>query len=385
MRPPRRFYAVAFATGFAFANATISVPLHAVATGATAAAAGNILAASTVSVAVGALLAGQIRGGLRMLAAAAAVCGAGSLVLAFAAGLPLLALGAVVVGAGVGMFWVASQLIMGRRADEPDGANSFLVHYATYTAGTVAGSTLTGAAASVAKALGAGTVTGLRVASLFAFALVVVALLLWRVFARTANEAFVVADAGVRPRSTLTVQVPDLLLVAGLAFMLPLAPVVLARNFELAPFSIGLVMGGVALSKVAGTFLARAIARASGARRAIFLLLAAGAVCALALSAALTLSLFVTMLFASALAATGAWPVVVAAAQAHVEPSARRRLAVRWNAREYGLIAVTTATSGWLLTEFGSATPIFVLAALMFAGAAASASFVLRRPQPVAA
>ncbi len=380
-RPPRRFYAVAVAAGFAFANMALSVPLHVVAAGDRAAVAGNILALSTIAVAVGAVLAGRIRGGLRMLAAAVSVCGAGSIVLSASSSVALLAVGAIVVGSGIGMFWVASQLIMSKRADEPDGPNAFLFHYASYTAGTVLGSTLTGAFASSARALGLGTVTGLRAGSVLAIAIVGAALLLWRVCAQQANEAFVVADGGIAPGRTLTVQVPDLLLVGGLALMLPLAPVVLEREFRLAPLSVGLVMGGVAISKIVGTFVARLISRSSSARRTILILLAAGAISALILSAALTLSLFVTMLFATALAGTGAWPVVVAAAQARVEPAARRKLAVRWNAREYGLIALATAASGWLLTEFGSATPIFVLAGLLFAAAAASAAVVLRRPK----
>jgi MFS family permease len=377
--PPRRFYAVAAAAGFAFANMAISVPLHTVATGAKAAVAGNVLALSTIAVALGALAAGRIRGGLRMLAAAVAVCGCGSLALAVATSIPVLALGSIVIGAGIGMFWVASQLIMSGRAGEPDGPNAFLLHYASYTGGTVLGSTTTGAFASAAKALGFGTVTGLRASSLLALAVVLTAMALWRVCAAAATESFAPRDAAASPGRQLTVQVPDLLLVAGLALLLPLAPVVLAHEFRLAPFSIGLVMGGVALSKVVGTLVARLVTRGTGARRTILILLTLGAVSALVLSAALTLSLFVTMLFATALAGTGAWPVVVAAAQARVEPAARRKLAVRWNAREYGLIALATATSGWLLTELGTPAPIFVLAAVMFAGAAASAAVVLRR------
>src|SRR5207253_2655972 len=119
------------------------------------------------------------------------------------------------------------------------------------------------------------------------------------------------------------------------------------------PFSIGLVMAGVALSKIVGTFVARLITSASGPRRTILILLAAGASFSLLLCSALTLSLFVTTLFATALAGTGAWPLVVDAGQARVDPSARRSLTVRWNAREYGLIAAATATSGWLLTTLG--------------------------------
>lgn len=383
-RPPRRFYAVAVGAGFAFANMAIAVPLHVVATGAKAAVAGDVLAASTIAVAAGALLAGRIGShsgpGPRLLRVALAVCVAGSLTLVAATGVALLALGSCVVGLGIGIFWVASQLILSRRAGETDGAHAFLFHYAAYTFGTVAGSSLTGGFASGARALGLATLTGIRASSLLAVAVALVALALWRACAAFARGAAPPPAAAEQSSRQLVVQVPDLLLVTALALLLPLAPVVLSREFGLAPFAIGLVTGGVALSKIAGTFVARLIARASGPRRTILILLAAGASFCLLLCSALTLSLFVTTLFATALAATGAWPLVVDAAQARVEPAARRSLAVRWNAREYGLIAVTTAVSGWLLTTLGSAIPLFALAAFLFACAAASAAILLRRP-----
>jgi hypothetical protein len=170
---------------------------------------------------------------------------------------------------------------------------------------------------------------------------------------------------------TLALQVPDLLLVGALALLLPLAPVVLARDFQLAPFSIGLVMAGVALSKIAGTLAARLLVNASGTRRTIFILLAGGATLSLLLCVEITVSLFVMLLFATALLTTGAWPLVVASAQARVEPEARRTLTVAWNTREYLLIATMTAVSGWLLSRVGSSAPGFVLAALMFGLAAA--------------
>jgi len=39
-----------------------------------------------------------------------------------------------------------------------------------------------------------------------------------------------------------------------------------------------------------------------------------------------------------------------------------------------------TAAAGWVLTALGSAIPVFAIAALLFVGAAASASLQLRRP-----
>jgi len=378
---PRRFYLVAVGAGFGFANMAISVPLHVVETGAKAAVAGDVLAAATVSVALGALVAGHAgRGGRSLLATAVAVTGVGSLALAAASGLVLLAAGACVVGLGVGMFWVASQLVLARRAGEPEGARAFLLHYAVYTGGAVAGSSLTGALASGAGALGLGTLPGLRASSLLSVAGCVVAVAIWR----GASAGWLERPAAAAPNAAaprqLRLQLPDLLLVAALALLLPLAPVVLARDFGLPPFSIGLVMGGAALSKIAGTFVARRLTRGSGPRRTIVLLLGAGTSFCLLLTAAITLSVFVATLFATTLAGTGAWPLVVDAAQARVEPAARRRLAVRWNAREYLLIAVATASAGWLLTSLGSPVPVFALAALLFAASATTAAVQLRRP-----
>ncbi len=378
----RRFYVVAGSAGFAFANMALSVPLHIVATGAKAAVAGDVLAVSTLAIALSALSAGvvgsRVGGGSRLLAVAVAIMGLGSTTLAFASGLALLAVGAVVVGVGLGMFWVSSQLILSRRSGEPDSGHGFLSHYAIYTLGGLVGSGLTGAFAGGARSLGFAEVTGLRASSALAVGVIVVALLVWR-------RCAVVSPAAAKPQPAassrgLSVQVPDLLLVAALALLLPLAPVVLARNFGLTPFAVGLVTAGVAGSKIAGTVAARLIARGSGPRRTILLLLGGGAGFCVVLCAALSLSVFVTALFATALATTGAWPLVVDAAQARVDPASRRSLTVRWNAREYALIAATTLVSGWLLTTLGSAVPLFALAAFLFACSAASAAILLRRP-----
>jgi MFS family permease len=380
--PPRRFFAVATGAGLAFSGMAISVPLHVVAAHRDAATAGDILAAATVAIAAGAAAAGtlaqRLRGGPRVLAAALAVVAAGTGVLAAATGIALLALGAVVVGAGIGLFWVASQLILSRRAGMPGSARGFLHHYASYTAGGVAGSALTGALANGAQLLGLSTLTGLRIASLTIAAVTVSTLALWR---RCVRDALVAAPPADRVRAqTLAMQVPDLLLVGALALLLPLAPVVLAREFHLSPFATGIVMAGVALSKIAGTVAARLISQASGQRRTVLILLLSGACFSLLLCTALTLSVFVAALFTTALVTTGAWPLVVDAAQARVDPSARRSLTVLWNTREYTLIAAMTAISGWLLTTLGTAAPVFALAAAMFATAAATSAAVLRRP-----
>ena len=378
--PGRRFFAVAAGAGFVFTNMAVAVPLHVVATGRGAAVAGNVLATSTVAIAFGAAAAGgiaaRLRGGPRLLVASLATIGAGALLLAASVDLLLLTLGAAVVGFGIGLFWVASQLILSRRAGEAGSANGFLRHYAWYTAGGVAGSILTGASAGAFRLAGLSSLDGIRASSSLAVAVAAACVLLWRARATRVDDA---RTAERRRARSFALQIPDLLLVGALALLLPLAPVVLARDFRLTPFSIGLVMAGVAMSKIAGTVVARLLTSASSVRRTIFLLLACGAAFSLLLCAALTVSLFVMVLFATALLTTGAWPLVVASAQARVEPEARRSLTVAWNTREYVLIAAMTALSGFLLSRLGSSAPLFVLAALMFGLAAATVALPRRR------
>jgi MFS family permease len=369
----RRFFFIAAGAGFVFTNMAVAVPLHVVSVHENAAVAGNVLATSTVAIAFGAAAAGAIgarlRGGPRMLAAALVTVGAGAAILAVAFELVLLTLGAAVVGFGIGLFWVASQLILSRHAGRPGSADGFLHHYASYTAGGVIGSVLTGASAGLFRRGGLTSLDGIHASSALAALVACVCVALWRPMAHAVEEPRQPDAPRVR---TFALQVPDLLLVGALALLLPLAPVVLARDFRLTPFSIGLVMAGVAMSKIAGTVVARLLTGASTMRRTIFLLLAGGAAFCLLLCAALTVSVFVMLLFATALLTTGAWPLVVASAQARVEPEARRSLTVAWNTREYVLIATMTALSGFLLSRLGSSAPLFVLAALMFGLAAAS-------------
>ncbi|TML85569.1 MAG: hypothetical protein E6G08_14130 [Actinobacteria bacterium] len=308
--PPRRFYLVAVGAGFAFASMAIAVPLHVVAAHAQASVAGDVLALGTIAVAVGALAAGRLGSGA--LGVALAVAAGGSATLVAATSVVPLAVGAVVVGAGIGMFWVASQLILARRAGEPDGAKAYLLHYAAYTFGAVAGSTVTSA---------------------LALAGAVFAAVVWRGCARYVVSTLPQPAGETRSRQ-LAVQVPDLLLVSALALLLPL---VLACEFGLAPFSIGIVMGSVALAKIVGPFVARAITRTrAGAHDPDPPRRERGV-----LRAALLRAYAVALRDGAArnrARGTGAWPLVVDAAQARVEPAERRTLTVRWNAREYVLM-----------------------------------------------
>jgi hypothetical protein len=178
-------------------------------------------------------------------------------------------------------------------------------------------------------------------------------------------------------------QLPDLLLVAALGLVLPLAPVVLVREFHLAPLVIGITVGGVQAGKIAGTLTARGLTRASGNRRVILLLLASGAALSLTLVGAVVdgrAGLFVLGLVATAFVSTGAWPLIVDSALARTEPASRPSATIAWNACEYGVIAAATVGSGWLLAELRNPQILFGLAAALLAGAAVCAALVLRWP-----
>jgi MFS family permease len=382
--PSRRFYATAFGVGAAFANMGVAVPLQVAALGGRPTLAGALLAAGTVAIAFGALVAGavspRIGGGPRTLALALAVCGTGSLVFSATTSVIGIAAGGVLVGTGIGLFWVSSQLVLGRRSGTPGSASAFAVHFATYTLGAVLGSSLTGGIAAVSDALGLAAATGIRLSSLAGVAVTSVALALWWPCAVRLEPAGDKAALRFAPSRHLAVQLPDLLLVSALAFLLPLAPTVLAHGYHLGPLVIGFVMSGVSGAKIAGTFTARALARSGGARRGIVFLLAGGGVVCVLLCLALDAPSFVAALLVTALLVAGAWPLVVDSAQARVPPESRHDLTVVWNAREYGVIAVATFLAGWLLATLGRPEPLFALAALLIVAAAACSAVMLRRP-----
>ena len=182
------------------------------------------------------------------------------------------------------------------------------------------------------------------------------------------------------PALHLAIQSSDLLLVGALGLLLPLTPIVLAHGYHLGPLTVGLVMAGVSLAKIAGTLAARVLSDTSGQRATILLLLGGAAAFCSMLSVALTAPVFVGALLVTALAGTGAWPLVVDSAQARVRPDRRQGLTVLWNVREYAVIAAATACSGWLLGVFDRPTPIFLVAALLIAASALCSGAVLRRP-----
>ena len=387
-RLPRAFFVVAALDGMLFGVMALSVPLHIEALHRSASLAGEVLATGTIAVAGGALLAGAAGraagGGRNMLAAGLAVSGAGEAVLAAAsAAVPMVA-GAALVGAGIGLFWVASQTLLGQASGREGSERAFAIHYAAYTLGVAGGSTAAGLAIAALRDAGLGAVAATRGSYALGVAAAAVALALWRPTRRepAGDAPRARLGEGLSPRG-VAIQLPDLLLVAALALLLPLAPIVLAGRFHLAPLLVGVAVGGVQAGKIGGALAGRALSRTSGHRRAILLLLGAAAVSSVLLAASVfagRAALFVLVLVGTAFVATGAWPLIVDSALARTEPSRRPSATIAWNVCEYGVIAGATVGSGWILAAAGSPQVLFVLAAFLLGAAALCASVVLRWP-----
>ncbi|MDX6592832.1 MAG: hypothetical protein QOJ13_2028 [Gaiellales bacterium] len=384
----RGFYPVAALSGLAFGVLAVGVPLHVAALNRPASLAGQLLAWVTVAVAVGALSAGAVGrlvGSARnMLATSILISGAGHTVLMSASSTVPMIFGTAAAGVGIGLFWVSSQTLLGHSSGGAGSERGFAYHYAAYTLGVAGGSALVGLAIAGLGLVGVEEGHAVQLSYGLAAASMLLALTLWRPGRRLGNG--VLAPRHLRPRPSsqaIAMQLPDLLLVAALAMMLPLAPLVLVRQFDLAPFLVGLTIACVQAGKIGGTLTGRVITRERGHRRAILLLLGSGAFLSLLLSASTSTvgaPLFVVALIATAFVATGAWPLIVDSALARTEPSRRPNATVTWNACEYGVIAVATATSGWLLASLHSPELLFVLGSGLLAAAAVSAAIVLRRP-----
>jgi MFS family permease len=381
----RGFYPVAALSGLSFGVLAVAVPLHVAAMHRPASLAGQLLASVTVAVALAALgagVVGRMVGSARnLLVTSIAVTAGGQAVLLAASSTAWMVVGTALVGAGIGLFWVASQTLLGRSSGGDGSERAFAHHYAAYTLGVAGGSAIVGIIAAVLRHSGIGEADAIQLSYGMALAAMLLALVLWR--PHRGRDA---VPRGLRPRTSpqaVAVQLPDLLLVSALAMMLPLTPIVLLRDFHLAPFVVGLTVACVQAGKVGGAFAGRIITRESGHRRAILLLLGAGAVLSLALCAstsAVGAPLFVLALIATSFVATGAWPLIVDSALARIEPDTRPNVTVTWNAFEYGVIATVTALSGWLLASLHSPELLFALGAALLAAATVSAAFVLRLP-----
>ena len=149
-----------------FGVLALSVPMHIEALHRPASLAGEVLATGTVTVAGGALVAGRVGrlvgGGRNLLAAALAVSGLGEILLFLASAAPAMAVGSGLVGAGIGLFWVASQTLLGEASGEPGSERAFATHYASYTLGVAGGSTGAGLVIALLRDAGVGAATASR-------------------------------------------------------------------------------------------------------------------------------------------------------------------------------------------------------------------------------
>ncbi len=382
----RGFYVAAGLSGMAFGVLAVAVPMHVAALHRPASLAGQLLASVTIAVAVGALSAGPLGravGSARnVLAASMAVSAVGQVVLLAVSDTTTMLAGTVLVGLGIGLFWVSSQTLLGKASGSKGSERGFALHYAAYTLGVAGGSALAGVSVALLRRAGADEALAVRLSYAVGAAATMAALALWRPERRRAEDL----PRQVHPHAAagaFAMQLPDLLLVAALALMLPLAPLVLVRQFHLAPLVVGLVFAGVQGGKVAGTLAGRVTCREHGHRVAILVLLATGAVLSLLLSVStdiLGAPVFVLVLVATAFVTTGAWPLIVDSALARTAPDDRPGATVTWNVLEYGVIAVMTAASGWLLASFHRPALLFTLGAGFLAAAAVAAAIVLMRP-----
>jgi MFS family permease len=312
----RGFYPVAALSGLSFGVLAVAVPLHVAAMHRPASLAGQLLASVTVAVALAALAAGvvgrMVGSARNLLVASVAVSGCGQAVLLAASSTTWMVVGTALVGAGIGLFWVSSQTLLGRSSGGDGSERAFAHHYAAYTLGVAGGSAIVGSTAAILRHAGIGEADAIQLSYGLGLAAMLAGLALWR--PRRQRDA---VPRGLHPRTSpqaVAVQLPDLLLISALEMMLPLTPIVLLRDFHLAQLVVGLTVACVQAGKIGGAFAGRIITRESGHRRAILLLLGAGAVLSLALCAstsALGAPLFVLALIATSFVATGAWPLIV--------------------------------------------------------------------------
>jgi MFS family permease len=380
----KRFYVAAAGIGVSFANINVAVPLQLSALHDSPALTGGLLAGGTLAVAVGALLAGLtssvVGGGRRMLAGALAVTALGGVTFAIGDAIASIAVAAILVGVGIGMFWVASQSVLGGRSGDPGSELGFIVHYAAYTCGAVVGATLTGAGVALGEHAGLPTPHAIRLCGLVGAVAAGAVCVQWLPRAGPDDSPAPAVRALIAPARHLAVQLADLFLVGALALMLPLAPLVLAQGYHVGALAIGLVMATVSLAKVGGSFAAGKLTRSGGHRRSIVFLLGLGGTLCIALCGAFDAPVFIVALLAATFAVAGAWPIVVDAAQARVDPQGRLDLTVLWNVREYAVVAAGTALAGSVYGWFGTPIPLFAAAATLLAAGMLSSAVVLRRP-----
>jgi len=382
LRPPRAFYGVAVAIGIAFGNFGVGLPLLALALDLSPSAIGLLFASSTVAIAlvsVGAsLVIGRV-GGRNVLVASFAAVAASHLVLLLPTGVAGLVAGALLSGAATGLFWTGSMATLAHRAGGQGSERAFVRHFVLFVSGNVVGGVAAGLVVKLVRSAGGSELAGLRASFAVGLVAMAVAALLWR--PRSEPDAF-----GARPRLVdipglgFALQVPAFLLVAALGIVFPVIPIVLKETYGYSALAIGLVTGAVAIARMSGSLLGGRLVRMAGSRVAVagMLLVAGGA--SLAVAAADAALLFVALLLVLYLGSIGAWPITVDAALSRMEPKYRPAMSAAWNFREYAVIAVASAASGWLYERYDGPVVCLLIAAALNIAAAASALVVLQRP-----
>ena len=376
----------ALATGISYGNLAVALPLVVLASDGSPSVAALLLAAHTIAFSVGALCARGLRRAEAGVVLGLLAMAVGDIVLALAPASSVLAAGAVLNGIGMGLFWVGVQAWLGRRSGIAGSQRAFVRQYALYVLGTASGAALTGLAIAATRRLGAPEATSVSLTFLVGAAATVLVLpqtLGWlsRITAASPDRP------RLHPFLGLSLQAPDLLLVAAMGMLLSLVPIVLSDTFAFSPLAIGVASACIAAAKIAGSLIAGGCAVALGSRATVGGMLGGSAVAAAALAATEHALVFVAFTVAATFFAIGVWPIVVDGALARVSPSERPELTVVWNVREYAMIAAATAGGGLLLDATTSPAAMLGIVTMLLLAAAVAALAVLRRPvyAPVAA
>lgn len=377
---------MAFCVGLALANVSLALPLHMLAEGKSPALAGALLAVITASTAIGAAFSPPLRGRLgdarKLLVLALAFVAVGPLVLTASGGMPYLAVGASFVGLGIGMFWVASQILLGALSGSHGSETGFQHHYALFTAGTVVGSVSTGLLASLLQHAGLSRATSLQMVMGLALLAAVIGMYVWRPEKTPRQQPRPSAPTlGLRLIVRgVNAQFSDLLLVAVLAIYGQLVPIVLTGTFDVSAEAIGIVMAGVGAAKITGTYLARGLLSVWGRGPTIIGMIGTGSILCLLVTLVASTWAFLMLVITAELVLAGAWPLLVDACQARVVVSERAAFTAAWNIREYGVIALTTASAGWLYSQSHALAPMFGLGGVLLIGAMVATAAMMRRP-----
>lgn len=256
---PKRFLGVALLTGFSSSNAVVGLPLLVNSSSSPSSHMGLLLALVPLGTALGAFVAAPVRNGLGSAAATMLVAftviitGGGALI--FSSATFSLSIGMILIGLGVGIYWVCTHVLLSSSPQSHGLKSAYASQYALYTAGVLAGALITGILVSGLEALGVAPVLAGHLSLVLGVAASTVSFLAWwpkrQSIADEAGKSLVsckIITTGLR------LQIQDLYIVAALAFVSLLAPLILLDTFSFSPFLVGATMGSIALCKIWGLF-----------------------------------------------------------------------------------------------------------------------------------